>query len=77
MPFSYLTSDDTNLLAKLLTEAKERGLVRNRCEERIAAHAMLDAFDNGVTDEACLRDALLQRLRPLSDYSKERDGVTT
>jgi len=75
MPFSYLSSDDSNLLAMLLNEARGRGLVRNRCEERIAAHAMLEAFDNGLTDEERLRDALLQRLRPLSGASERKQEI--
>lgn len=67
MPFAFLTSADANLLARLLAEARDHGLIPSRHRERIAVHSLMEAFEAGVTDEDGLRRALQRRLQPKDD----------
>lgn len=76
MPSTFLTSADANLLAMLLAEARDQGLIPNLHRERIAVHSLMEAFEAGMTDEEGLRRALRSRLQPNAVPSKDAKATS-
>lgn len=70
MSSTYLTSDDMNLIERLLGEIGEHGPLRN-FDRNAAARFLVQSFQRGATSEADLRASLSRHL----NHHKAMDGA--
>jgi hypothetical protein len=77
MSSTYLTSDNMNLIERLLSEVRGAGLIRNLDRETAAARLLIQRVEQGMTKESELRGALSHHvgLHKIMDSALERwDG---
>jgi hypothetical protein len=77
MSSTYLTSDNMNLIERLLSEVRGAGLIRNLDRETAAARLLIQRFEQGMTEESELRISLSHHvgLHKIMDSALERwDG---
>jgi hypothetical protein len=77
MSSTYLTSDNMNLIERLLSEVRGAGPIRNFDRETAAARLLIQRFEQGMTKESELRCALSHHmgLHKIMDSALERwDG---
>lgn len=58
MSSTHLTSDNMNLIERLLSEVRETGPIRNFDRETAAARLLIQRLEQGTTNEDELRSAL-------------------